>query len=63
MKKTLLTCTNDILFVWSTIIASSVAYKSVIAGVVAYFIVFVLLDAHTYFSKKLNFHNNLFIKN
>ena len=63
MKKTLLTCTNDILLVWSTIIANSISSKSVIAGVVAYFIVFILLDAHTYFSKKLDFHNNLFIKN
>ena len=63
MKKTLLTCANDILLVWSTIIANSIASKSVIAGIVAYFILFILLDAHTYFSKKLNFHNNLFIKN
>lgn len=63
MKKVLLTYANDVLLVWSTIIASSIASKSVIAGVVAYFIVFILLDAHTYFSKKLDFHNNLFIKN
>ena len=63
MKKTLLTFANDILLVWSTIIASLIASKSVIAGIVAYFIVFILLDVHTYFSKKLDFHNNLFIKN
>ena len=63
MKKTLLTCANDVLFVWSTIIAASVASRSIIAGVIAYFVVFILLDAHTYFSKKLNFHNNPFIKN
>ena len=63
MKKTILTAVNDILLVWSTIIANSIASKSVIAGVIAFFIVFILLDAHTYFSKKLNFHNNPFIKN
>lgn len=63
MKKVLLTYANDVLLVWSTIIANSIASESVIAGVVAYFIVFILLDAHTYFSKKLDFHNNLFIKN
>ena len=63
MKKLLLTNANDVLFVWSTIIANLIASKSVIAGIVAYFIVFILLDAHTYFSKKLDFYNNLFIKN
>ena len=63
MKKVLLTYTNDVLLVWSTIIANLIASKSIIAGVIAYFIVFILLDAHTYFSKKLDFHNNLFIKN
>jgi hypothetical protein len=63
MKKVLLTYTNDVLLVWSTIIANLIAFKSIIAGVIAYFIVFILLDAHTYFSKKLDFHNNLFIKN
>lgn len=63
MKKVLLSYANDILVIWSTIIANYIAYKSVIAGIIAYFIVFILLDAHTYFSKKLDFHNNLFIKN
>ena len=63
MKKVLLTYTNDVLLIWSTIIANLIAFKSIIAGVIAYFIVFILLDAHTYFSKKLDFHNNLFIKN
>ena len=63
MKKTLLTCANDILLVWSTIIANSIASKSVIAGIAAFIISYICLDAHTYFSKKLNFHNNPFIKN
>ena len=35
MKKVLLTYTNDVLLVWSTIIANLIAFKSIIAGVIA----------------------------
>lgn len=62
MKKFFLTCLNDCSVVTAAIIATKISSRSVLYGCIAFAIVFVLLDFHTYFSKKLNFHNNLFIK-
>jgi len=63
MKKHLLSILNDISIVTIIIIAVKIAERSLIGGITAFIISYICLDAHTYFSKKLDFHNNLFIKN
>ena len=63
MKKFFLTCLNDCSIIVATIVATKISDRNIIYGYIAFFIIFVLLDIHTYFSKKLNFYNNLFIKN
>ena len=62
MKKFILAFLNDLLVVWSVILADYMTSKNVVLGMVFFIIAFMLLDAHTYFSKKLNFFNNIFIK-
>ena len=63
MKKQLLSTLNDISIVVIITMAVKISERSLIGGITAFIISYICLDAHTYFSKKLDFHNNLFIKN
>jgi hypothetical protein len=63
MKKQLLSTLNDISIVVIITMAVKISEKSLIGGITAFIISYICLDAHTYFSKKLDFHNNPFIKN
>ena len=62
MKKFFLACLNDCSVIIATIIATKINSRDTFYGIIAFSIVYILLDFHTYFSKKLNFYNNLFIK-
>jgi hypothetical protein len=63
MRKYLLSTLNDISIVTIITIAVKISERSLIGGIIAFLISYICLDAHTYFSKKLDFHNNPFIKN
>jgi hypothetical protein len=63
MKKQLLSTLNDISIVVIITMAVKISERSLIGGITAFIISYICLDAHTYFSKKLDFHNNPFIKN
>ena len=63
MKKYFLSTLNDISIVVIITMAVKISERSLIGGITAFIISYICLDAHTYFSKKLDFHNNPFIKN
>lgn len=63
MKKLFLATLNDFMVVTSVVTATIISGKNILLGILSFIIVYILLDAHTYFSKKLNFYNNFFIKN
>jgi hypothetical protein len=63
MKKYFLSALNDISIVVIITMAVKISERSLIGGITAFFISYICLDVHTYFSKKLDFHNNIFIKN
>ena len=61
MKKFFCATLNDITVVLVFILATKIIERSILCGIIAYFVAYICLDYHTYISKKLNFTNNLFI--
>ena len=62
MKNFMLALLNDSFLGVLFILACAITHYNILLGFVASVIAYIGLDAHTYFSKKLNFYNNLFIK-
>ena len=61
MKEFFYATLNDMAVVSVIILATKIAERSILCGIIAYFAAYICLDYHTYISKKLNFTNNLFI--
>lgn len=62
MKNFILTLLNDTVIGILFILACYATHYNTLLGLLAFVIAYVGLDIHTYFAKKLNFYNNLFIK-
>ena len=64
MKKIFLSALNKIMVGSGFIIATfSSTHLTRIWALVAFICAYIILDLHTYFEKKLNYPNNIFIKN
>ena len=61
MKKIFLSILNNMVAGSAFVVATFISTHSMIWGVIGYVIAYMYLDLHSYFDKKLNYPNNLFI--
>ena len=63
MKNLILSTFNKIMAGSGFIIATFIStHSTMICGIIAFMCAYIILELHTYFEKKLNYPNNIFIK-
>lgn len=61
MKNFWLSVANNIMVAFGFITADHLTSKSIVLGVIAFGIAYAILDLHSYFDKKMDYPNNIFI--